>query len=36
MDRVTMREYKGGHGVYSTPEGKAAFLADVRAMILGN
>lgn len=36
LDRVTMRDYKGGHGVYSTPEGKAAFLADVRKMIEGS
>ncbi|MBR1585535.1 MAG: hypothetical protein IJ662_08360 [Clostridia bacterium] len=32
-DRVRVREYPGGHGVYSTPEGKRAFLQDVRAMI---
>ena len=27
------REYAGGHGVYSTKEGKAEFLLDVRTMI---
>ena len=35
MERVALREYKGGHGVYSTPEGKSAFLADMRKLILG-
>ena len=34
-DRVILREYPGGHGVYSTEEGKAAFLADLRAMLKG-
>jgi len=32
-DRVTVREYPGGHGVYSTKEGKEAFLSDVRRML---
>ena len=32
-DRVTVREYPGGHGVYSTEEGKRAFLSDVRKML---
>ena len=33
MDRVRVREYPGGHGVYSSPEGREAFLKDVRRMI---
>ena len=33
MRRVTAREYAGGHGVYSSPEGKKAFLSDVREFI---
>ena len=32
-DRVLVREYPGGHGVYSTEEGKAAFLSDLRHML---
>ena len=32
-DRVLVREYPGGHGVYSTEEGKAAFLDDLRHML---
>ena len=32
-DRVTVREYPGGHGVYSTEEGKVAFLHDLRHML---
>ena len=32
-DRLTAREYPGGHGVYSSAEGKSAFLQDVRALI---
>ncbi len=28
------RMYPGGHGVYSTPEGKSAFLRDVRELFL--
>lgn len=32
-DRVAVREYPGGHGVYSTQEGKAAFLSDLRGML---
>lgn len=31
--RVINREYPGGHGVYSSKEGKAAFLRDVRELI---
>ena len=31
--RVLMKEYPGGHGVYSSKEGKAAFLKDVRDLI---
>lgn len=31
--RLVNREYAGGHGVYSTKEGKAEFLLDVRTMI---
>ncbi len=31
--RVIFKEYPGGHGVYSSKEGKTAFLADVRALI---
>ncbi|WP_251630454.1 S10 family serine carboxypeptidase-like protein [Ihubacter sp. rT4E-8] len=31
--RVVTKEYPGGHGVYSSKEGKAAFLQDVRSMI---
>lgn len=30
---LTMREYAGGHGVYSSTDGKQKFLADIRAMI---
>ena len=30
---LIMREYSGGHGVYSSEEGKKKFLADVRTMI---
>ena len=30
---LIMREYPGGHGVYSSDEGKRRFLADIRAMI---
>ena len=33
MDRVRVREYAGGHGVYSTPEGKAAFMEDMRSLL---
>lgn len=33
MDRTTVREYPGGHGVYSSPEGREAFLRDIREMI---
>ncbi len=32
-DRTALREYPGGHGVYSSSEGRAAFLADLRAML---
>lgn len=32
-ERTAVREYPGGHGVYSSPEGKEQFLADVRKMI---
>ena len=32
-DRVQNIFYPGGHGVYSSPEGKAAFLKDVRESI---
>ncbi len=32
-ERVSLREYPGGHGVYSTEEGKKAFLSDVRQML---
>ncbi|MGN1018797.1 MAG: hypothetical protein ACI4O7_00365 [Aristaeellaceae bacterium] len=35
MDRTTVREYPGGHGVYSSPEGREAFLRDIREMIEG-
>jgi len=35
-DRVMVREYPGGHGVYSTEEGKKAFLSDVAQMLHGN
>ncbi len=31
--KVITKEYPGGHGVYSSKEGKAGFLQDVRAMI---
>ena len=31
--KVITKEYPGGHGVYSSKEGKAAFLQDVRALI---
>lgn len=34
-ERVLNREYPGGHGVYSSKEGKAAFLQDVRELIKG-
>ena len=34
-ERVCVREYPGGHGVYSSEEGKAAFLADVRELLQG-
>ncbi|MGI6255033.1 MAG: S10 family serine carboxypeptidase-like protein [Acutalibacter sp.] len=30
---LTLREYEGGHGVYSSTEGKRKFLADIRAML---
>ncbi len=33
QEQLTLREYSGGHGVYSSAESKAEFLADVRAMI---
>ena len=33
MERVTAREYAGGHGVYSSEEGKRQFLQDVRKML---
>ena len=33
MDRTAVREYPGGHGVYSSEEGRAAFLSDLRNMI---
>ena len=33
MQRTTVREYPGGHGVYSSEEGREAFLKDVREMI---
>lgn len=32
-DRLISREYPGGHGVYSSPEGKQMLFADVRAML---
>ncbi len=32
-ERVTVREYPGGHGVYSSEEGKKAFLSDVRSLL---
>ncbi|MBR0407714.1 MAG: hypothetical protein IJI53_06730 [Clostridia bacterium] len=32
-ERVTVREYPGGHGVYSTEKGKKAFLADMRKLL---
>lgn len=31
--RLKMREYSGGHGVYSSAEGKREFLEDIRTMI---
>lgn len=34
-ERVTQKNYFGGHGVYSTPEGKAQFLSDIRELIKG-
>lgn len=34
-EKLLCREYAGGHGVYSSREGKEEFLADVRAMIAG-
>ena len=34
-ERVTMREYPGGHGVYSSKEGKNQLFADVRRMLTG-
>ncbi|MBQ6583440.1 MAG: hypothetical protein IJH77_06420 [Mogibacterium sp.] len=34
-DGLILREYSGGHGVYSSAEGKAEFLADIRAMMEG-
>ncbi len=33
--RVINREYPGGHGVYSSKEGKVQFLLDVRKLIKG-
>ena len=36
MERVISKEYTGGHGVYSSQEGKTAFLSDVREMVSGN
>ncbi|MBR1684543.1 MAG: hypothetical protein IJ708_05350 [Clostridia bacterium] len=33
MDRVLHMQYPGGHGVYSTQEGKAAFMSDLRRML---
>ena len=30
---LTLREYSGGHGVYSSTEGKKEFLADIRDML---
>lgn len=35
-DRVMAKEYPGGHGVYSSLEGKKEFLADVRRMLGGS
>ncbi len=32
-ERAVVREYPGGHGVYSTEEGKKAFLEDVRLLL---
>ncbi len=34
-EKVIAKEYPGGHGVYSSKEGKAAFLKDVRELIAG-
>lgn len=34
--RLLCKEYTGGHGVYSSKEGKETFLSDVRAMITEN
>lgn len=33
-DRVLVRDYPGGHGVYSSQEGRLRFLNDLRSMIL--
>lgn len=32
--RITEKEYAGGHGVYSSPEGREQFIMDVRSFIL--
>lgn len=32
-ENLTEREYPGGHGVYSSAEGKKAFLQDIRVML---
>ncbi|MGC2872807.1 hypothetical protein ACDL92_05950 [Ihubacter sp. mB4P-1] len=34
-EQITLKEYPGGHGVYSSKEGKRTFLKDVRALICG-
>ena len=34
-ERVQVKEYPGGHGVYSTAEGKKAFVADMCALLDG-
>ncbi|MBQ8161603.1 MAG: hypothetical protein IJ083_12785 [Clostridia bacterium] len=34
-DRVSFRMYPGGHGIYSSEEGKRTFLEDVRSMLEG-
>ena len=33
-ERVLVRDYPGGHGVYSSTEGRISFLSDLRDMIL--
>lgn len=34
-EQITVKEYPGGHGVYSSKEGKRTFLKDVRALLCG-